>query len=162
MLRTMKTRFFRAGVGTVIYNQHGQVALFKRNQAPVGVWQFQQGGIDTGEFPSETLWRELKEEVGLSEKDVTVTAEFPYWLPYEDVISATDASAPRIGQIHRWYFLRLKDTVTIDLANATDDEFSDFCWASFAAAIAQTSDHKKFVYEALKAYFDHSIQKTLA
>ena len=42
------TRFFRAGVGTVIYNSKGQVAWFERAQNPVGVWQFQQGGIDLG------------------------------------------------------------------------------------------------------------------
>ena len=40
----MPTRFFRAGVGTVIYNDKEEIVIFKRAQPPVGLWELQQGG----------------------------------------------------------------------------------------------------------------------
>ena len=63
-------RYFRAGVGTVIYREDGQLAWFKRAKYPIGIWQFQQGGIDLGETIETTLWRELREEVGLTAEDI--------------------------------------------------------------------------------------------
>ena len=50
------TRFFRAGVGTVIYNQKGEVALFQRAQFPVGSGSFSK---------AELIWgRQLKLRFG--------------------------------------------------------------------------------------------------
>lgn len=149
----MPTRYFRAGVGTVIYNQENQVAFFERSQNPVGVWQFQQGGIDLGESPEETLWREMKEEVGLEQTDILKVNEMPGWTSYQDLNSRTDHSVPRIGQTHRWFFLELKPESPVDLARATDNEFSDFRWTSFEEAIATTKKHKQHVYEQLFEYF---------
>jgi putative (di)nucleoside polyphosphate hydrolase len=149
----MTTRYFRAGVGTVVYNDARQVAFFERTQHPVGIWQFQQGGIDHGEEPATTLWRELKEEIGLSQTDIETVTEVPGWHPYQDLLASTDPSIPRIGQVHRWFFLKLKTDASIDLKNATDDEFGNWRWTTFAEAIEQTSDHKKPVYEILQNFF---------
>lgn len=157
MLPAMATRFFRAGVGTVIYKQNGDVALFERATPPIGYWQFQQGGIDLGETPEETLWRELKEEVGLDKSAVEHVTEYPTWLSYEDTAATTDADVPRLGQIHRWYFLRLSEDATIDLATAHDDEFSAWKWSTFSEAIARTIDYKASVYETLERYFKEHI-----
>jgi len=163
MKTEIDTRFFRAGVGTVIYNTAGQVALFERAQHPVGVWQFQQGGIDLGEDTQTTLWRELKEEIGLEESDFDLVTEYPIWTVYQDVNSVQDSSKTRLGQAHRWYFLKLKDTVDIDLTKATEVEASSFSWVSFAKAIETTEDLKKHVYQDLEKYFKTHIstnQKT--
>ncbi len=156
-LHVMSTRYFRAGVGTVIYNDAGQVAIFKRNQEPIGIWQFQQGGIDAGESPDVTLWRELKEEVGVEYADIASVHEMPGWYPYQDLETFTDHSNLRLGQVHRWYFIKLKENIDIDLKNATDDEFSDWKFTTFEEAILLTSDHKKHVYEQLYEYFTKHI-----
>lgn len=74
---TLETRYFRAGVGTVIYNAAGRVVHFERTQNPAGMWQFQQGGIDLDEQPADTLWRELAEEVGLTKEDFDDVHEYP-------------------------------------------------------------------------------------
>lgn len=79
----MATRYFRAGVGTVIYNDAGQIAIFKRVQPPVGIWELQQGGIDSGEVPEETLWRELHEEVGIIKDDIEHITSVPGWTIYQ-------------------------------------------------------------------------------
>jgi putative (di)nucleoside polyphosphate hydrolase len=163
MKTEIDTRFFRAGVGTVIYNSAGKVALFKRAQHPVGIWQFQQGGIDLGEDTMTTLWRELKEEIGLEETDFDLVTEYPKWTVHQHQHTEADATKSRLGQAHRWYFMKLKDDVEIDLAAATEVEASDFDWVSFAKAIEITDELKKHVYQELEAHFTQHIfnqQKT--
>jgi putative (di)nucleoside polyphosphate hydrolase len=163
MKTEIDTRFFRAGVGTVIYNNKGEVALFERSQNPVGVWQFQQGGIDLGEDTQTTLWRELQEEIGLVESDFEIITEYPFWTVYQDVNSVADSTKTRLGQAHRWYFLKLKDEVRIDLNKATEVEASDFDWVSFDKAIETTEELKKHVYRELETYFTDTLflqQKT--
>lgn len=154
----MPTRFFRAGVGTVIYNADGHVALFRRSQHPIGIWQFQQGGIDLGEHPRVTLWRELQEEIGLTAEAIEKVTEMPHWTIYEDVYSAIDHDVPRIGQAHRWFFLKLKEDRTIDITLASDNEFDDCTWVTFMDAIASAGDKKKHVYETLHAFFISNVQ----
>jgi putative (di)nucleoside polyphosphate hydrolase len=158
MKETIDTRFFRAGVGTVIYNSDGEVAFFERAQNPVGVWQFQQGGVDLGEDTKTTLWRELKEEIGLTEDDFETVTEYPKWTVYQYDHTLDDNTKSRLGQAHRWYFLKLKDTVSIDLTKATEYEASDFKWMTFQEVLSVTGDFKKHVYQELATYFSDVIQ----
>lgn len=153
------TRFFRAGVGTVIYNEENKVAMFKRAKYPVGVWQFQQGGIDLGEDTETTLWRELKEEVGLEASDIEQVDELEKWTIYPTQNALDDANKSRIGQAHKWYFLKLKPGTTINLSKATDEEASAFRFNTFTEAIAETEDLKKPVYQELERFFDEKIKK---
>jgi len=157
MKKEIDTRFFRAGVGTVIYNQNSEVVLFKRAQYPIGVWQFQQGGIDLGEHPEQTLWRELKEEVGLEQTDFLQVIEYPRWTVYQDNNTVLDSSKSRFGQAHRWYFLELKESVTIDLTKASENEASDYKWVPFPLAVAETEELKKHVYQELMTHFHSDI-----
>lgn len=149
----MHTRHFRAGIGTIIYNKDNEVAYFERATAPVGVWEFQQGGIDLGEAPITTLWRELKEEVGLDQTDIEVVTEYPFWTVYQNIDSEADPTIERLGQAHRWFFLKLKPGVTIDLSRATDVEVSDFCWLPLSEALARTEPYKLHVYQELAEFF---------
>lgn len=155
-------RYFRAGVGTVIYRADGQLAWFKRAKYPVGIWQFQQGGVDLGETIETTLWRELREEVGLTATDIVEVTPLPQWTIYQDDVSLTDATKSRFGQAHRWFFLRLGADTAIDLARATDAEFSDVTWIEFPAAIAATDTRKRHVYEQLETFFDAQLRPSLS
>ncbi|MEN9920291.1 MAG: hypothetical protein RL538_184 [Candidatus Parcubacteria bacterium] len=156
----MPTRYFRAGIGTVIYNDAHELAFFKRAKHPADIWQFQQGGIDHGESPVTALWRELMEEVGLCEADIITAHEMPHLISYRDLNATDDHNIARIGQTHQWYFLKLKEGATIDLTRATDDEFKDWRWVTFEEAISKTSPHKQHVYQALHSYFTEHITKT--
>lgn len=151
------TRFFRAGVGTVIYKGTGEVAIFERAQNPVGVWQFQQGGIDLGEDFETTLWRELGEEIGLTKNDFVTQHEYPEWTYYQDPAAMADQNKSRLGQMHRWYFLQLRPEVEIDLSKATEYEASDFKWVSFAEAVSMTDALLKNAYQQLETYFNKTI-----
>jgi putative (di)nucleoside polyphosphate hydrolase len=155
----MPTRFFRAGVGTVIYTDSGEIAIFKRAQPPVGLWELQQGGIDVGELPEETLWRELHEEVGLIKDDIDLVTKMPGWTVYERSEGTNDVSNDILGQAHCWYFLKLKTGHTIDLENALEDAASEFRFATFEELIATTGEHKQHVYLRLYEFFKTNIQK---
>lgn len=159
MQTTVNTRFFRAGVGTIIHNRAGQVTLFERATNPVGIWQFQQGGIDLGEDIETTLWRELHEEVGLLRSDISTVTPYPKWTVYQDTNTVHDATKSRLGQAHRWYFLELAQDSIIDLEKATEAEASAYRFVSFGEAIAMTDTYKKHVYEELETYFLREVLK---
>ena len=59
---------FRANVGIVLMGGDGQLFLGRR--AGGKGWQFPQGGMRHGESTEESLYRELREETGLSATDV--------------------------------------------------------------------------------------------
>lgn len=153
----MQQRHFRAGVGTVIYNAEGKILLFHRFLPPIGVWQFQQGGIDAGETAEVTLWRELQEETGLTKDDIEVVTEYPDWTlqvyPDEILNHPEQINPDRLGQVHRWYFLKLKDGVEINLETATDEEFDDHKWVSWEEALTVPPSYKVHVYQKLHDYF---------
>lgn len=149
----MSTRFFRAGVGTVIYNDKNEIAIFKRSKPPIGIWELQQGGVDVGESFEVTLWRELQEEIGLQPKDIETVTEMPGWTSYQSLSSIADANVDSLGQTHRWYFLKLKVESQINLDNALFDEASEFRFTNFEELISLTREGKKHVYETLRDFF---------
>ena len=59
---------FRANVGIILTDDVGKLLLGGRvsNKG----WQFPQGGMLVGEEPTEAMYRELREEVGLEQQDV--------------------------------------------------------------------------------------------
>ena len=71
---------FRANVGIILSNDDGRLLLAGR----VGSkgWQFPQGGMLQGESPEQAMYRELHEEVGLTEDDVSVLGSTDDWLRY--------------------------------------------------------------------------------
>jgi putative (di)nucleoside polyphosphate hydrolase len=153
----MATRFFRAGVGTVIYNDNQEIAIFRRSQPPIGIWELPQGGIDLGEAFEMTLWRELQEEIGLVPENIETVTEMPGWTSYQSLSSLTDTSIDSLGQTHHWYFLKLKNDCLINLASALQDEASEFRWTDFDELISLTREGKKHVYVTLRDYFKNEI-----
>lgn len=157
----MSTRFFRAGAASVIYKDATTIGYFKRAVPPVGVWELQQGGIDLGESPEEALWRELKEELGCEISDFEYVHEMPPWTIYQGLDSLkddTDNIHDRLGQAHKWFFLKLKPDATIDLSKATHQEVSECAWTTFETIIESAPEYKKYVYEQVHEYFKQVIQ----
>ena len=72
---------FRPNVGIILMNPIGQV-LWARRIGGQDAWQFPQGGIKNNESPEQALYRELKEEVGLTAEQVTVVDATRGWLRY--------------------------------------------------------------------------------
>lgn len=109
-----------------------------------------------GETIETTLWRELREEIGLSETDFIQVTPYPKWTVH--AYTEADASKSRIGQVHRWYFLELKPAVEIDLGKATEQEASAWRFTTFAEAVAECEPTKKPVYEELASYYAENNQ----
>lgn len=155
-----QNQYFRAGAGTVIYNETGQIALFARTDNPT-IWQLQQGGMDAGETIEETLWRELFEETALSPTDIALITKYPDWLQYEYTkeLGTRFKDSNCVGQIHQWYFLKLKPGVQIDLALAPDKEFTAVKWETFEYLLALPEKLKYQVYKTLAQYFAEQLPK---
>lgn len=154
----MQTPYFRAGAGCVIYRSDKQVLVFKR--AGEDIWQHQQGGMDAGEMPEQTLWRELEEETALTKNDFITIKSYPTWTTYEypDALSKTKKNPFVIGQAHRWWFLEISPNTVINLDKAHDKEFEDYKWISFTDFMTlSTHSFKQSVYDELYEYFKSHI-----
>ncbi len=151
--------YFRPGAGSVIFNSQGEVLTFERADLP-GVWQLQQGGMDQGEEPIDTLWREIAEETGLLPDEFSSVIEYPHWTiyAYPPDVRVRFGRSNTLGQVHRWFFLKLRDNVTIDLARATDKEFINWRWSSFTDLIAITGSIKHDIYQELYDFYRQTIQ----
>jgi 8-oxo-dGTP pyrophosphatase MutT (NUDIX family) len=71
---------YRPNVGIVLLNEQRQV--FWAQRVNNDGWQFPQGGMNTDETPEEAMYRELKEETGLSPGHVELLGSTPGWLRY--------------------------------------------------------------------------------
>lgn len=132
---------FRAGVVAVVRRADGWVMAFERSDLS-GEWQLPQGGIEQGESPVQAVWRELREETGLSKKDVRLVGEHDAWTVYEWPSSVR--SAERIGQAHRWFFFEPFD----ESVEPTPDgrEFRRWQWMSPGDLIQGVVEFRKGPY----------------
>lgn len=64
-----------------------------------------------------------------------------------------------LGQIHRWYFLKLKPGTAIDVSKAKDKEFTNSKWSTFEDLLARADILKHAVYTELYHYFKTNILK---
>ena len=138
---------FRSNVGIVICNRQGQLLWAKR--IGQSAWQFPQGGIKETESVEEALFRELDEEVGLSEPDVQLLHQTEDWLYYrlpENLIR--QHSGPLcIGQKQKWFLLSLEgDDNRVELNKTRKPEFDDWRWVNFWYPVDQVIEFKRDVY----------------
>jgi len=139
---------FRANVGIVLMHHDGRVFLGRR--AAGKGWQFPQGGLQIGESPEAGMYRELTEEIGLSEQDVEVLAVTRRWLRYRlpTRFQRRDQLPLCIGQKQRWYLLRARDPEPRFRFDTTGTpEFSEWRWADYWDPIQEVIHFKRRVYE---------------
>ncbi len=144
---------YRANVGIIISNASGQV-LWARRVGGADAWQFPQGGIDQGETPTQAMYRELYEEVGLKENQVEVVATTSGWLNYQlpKQFIREHQSPVCIGQKQKWFLLKLlaaDNEVVLNKSHSV--EFDHWQWVSYWYPLDQVIDFKRDVYRrALK------------
>lgn len=105
---------YRDCVGTAVFNAKGLVLIGRRKpeddpedtsetNAP---WQMPQGGIDKGEAPIDTAYRELFEETSI--RSVELIAEAPGWIHYDlpDEALGIALKGKYRGQRQRWFAFR--------------------------------------------------------
>lgn len=135
---------FRAGVVMVVRHvDRDEVLAFERSDLP-GEWQLPQGGIDDGEEPLESAWRELREETGLGPEHVELVGEHPRWVVYE---WPERLRGKRRGQAQRCFYFRVRDAKvrpTVD-----DREFQAWRWCTPAWLIRQVVEFRHDAYVEL-------------
>ena len=73
------------GSVTAVIIRDGKLLLLKRNEEPFkGMWDLPGGYMEENELPEETLRRELKEELGVEECELTRIGEFPGTATWKD------------------------------------------------------------------------------
>ena len=141
-------RGFRPNVGMVIHNDEGQV-LWGRRVGGFDAWQFPQGGIERGESIEQALYRELGEEVGLTDNDVEVRHCTKGWLHYRtpEGLRRRDSSPEFMGQKQKWFLLRLlADYDAVRTDHGASPEFDAWRWVSYWYPVGQVIAFKRGVY----------------
>ncbi|MCB1553683.1 MAG: RNA pyrophosphohydrolase [Xanthomonadales bacterium] len=139
---------FRPNVGIILIREDGRVFWARRVHRDG--WQFPQGGMNSDETPLEAMYRELFEEVGLSDEHVEVLGSTPGWLRYRLPRRCVRAHQKPvcIGQKQVWFLLRLvgsEEAVRLDLS--PDPEFIDYRWVDFWYPLTNVVSFKRGVYE---------------
>lgn len=148
---------YRPGVGIMLLNKQGQVFVAKRIDMTSEAWQMPQGGIDPGEDPLTTAYRELEEETGVPKSAVELIAQtasdspLTYDLP-EHLIPKLWGGKFR-GQEQHWFAMRLfadDSAINIHTAHA---EFSEWKWESIENLTGVIVPFKRDMYQKIVAYF---------
>lgn len=146
---------FRLNVGIILVGAGGRV-FWGRRIGNRDAWQFPQGGLMPGETPEQALYRELEEEVGLTEADVEILGSTEGWLsyrlPHRFLRRRRDDMPQCIGQRQKWFLLKLvTDEDRIDLARTGSPEFQAWRWVNYWYPIRKVVHFKRGVYaRALK------------
>ncbi|MEM1174084.1 MAG: RNA pyrophosphohydrolase [Pseudomonadota bacterium] len=138
---------FRANVGIILTNEDGKLMLAGRVGAKG--WQFPQGGVVEGEDPTDAMYRELREEVGLEPDDVELLGMTDDWLRYRlpDKFIRKHSKPLCVGQKQRWYLLRLvssEERVRFDRCDKP--EFDRIRWVDFWRPVNEVIYFKRRVY----------------
>ena len=138
---------YRANVGIMLSNEFGQL-LWARRIGNDG-WQFPQGGMQQNESPHQTLFRELKEEVGLEPHEVEIINSTQDWIRYDLPKSLQRVSSKPIciGQKQIWFLLKLiTNEINIKLDCGEKPEFDSWRWIEPQIAVEQVIEFKRNVY----------------
>jgi putative (di)nucleoside polyphosphate hydrolase len=139
---------FRAGVGMVVLDDRHRALAFERSGFQ-GAWQLPQGGIEEDEDPADAMWRELREETGLTPTHVSSVADVSEWLGYELPLSARSPKTGR-GQVHKWFILRTMTTeVPIQVGSGPEAEFRSWRWVDLGDLADLAVSFRQPVYRRL-------------
>jgi putative (di)nucleoside polyphosphate hydrolase len=138
---------FRANVGIVLMDPAGQLFLGRRTGGKG--WQFPQGGMRQGESAEESLFRELREEIGLQPADVKVLGVTEHWLRYRlPSRYVRRGQLPLcVGQKQRWFLLQLvADEARIRFDTTDEPEFDRWRWVDYWQPVKDVIFFKRPVY----------------
>jgi putative (di)nucleoside polyphosphate hydrolase len=146
---------YRPGVGMMLVNPKKQVWVGERINA-ANSWQMPQGGIDANEDPRSAMFRELLEETGISENDVTIIAESKEWLSFDWPLRLQKVlwDGLYLGQCQKWYLLRLETLHDVTNLDVEHPEFSAHQWVDVNVLTDLVIDFKRDMYEKIITEFE--------
>jgi putative (di)nucleoside polyphosphate hydrolase len=139
---------FRPNVGIILSNPEGQLLWARR--IGQNAWQFPQGGMRSDETPSEAMYRELAEEVGLYPEHVEVMGATRGWLRYRlpRQFIRRKSRPVCIGQKQVWFMLRmLCADQDVCLDQTENPEFDRWRWVDYWHPLNEVVAFKRNVYK---------------
>ncbi len=138
---------FRANVGIILTDDHGRVLIAGRKGR--SGWQFPQGGVHESESVESAMYRELREEIGLSPDDVKLLGATRNWLRYRlpEKYVRRERNPVCIGQKQRWFLLNLladPDNLRFDVTDRP--EFDRCRWVDYWRPVKEVIYFKRRVY----------------
>ncbi len=149
---------YRANVGIILCNQKAQVMWARR--IGQNAWQFPQGGIGENENADEAMFRELWEETGLRQSDVSLLASTNSWLRYKlpRRYIRKNSSPLCIGQKQKWFLLELQaDEKEFDLEASGKPEFDHWKWVDYWHPVENVVFFKRRVYQCALAQLEYGL-----
>ena len=155
---------YRSGVGIMIINQEQKIFVGKRIDNKDNLkeaWQMPQGGVDYGEDEETAMFRELKEETGINEKDVRIIYRLPkyqyYNLPKQ--LQKKLWGGRYLGQKQRWFLLNFVSNDSSINIKTKDPEFIDWKWVNKNELINLIVDFKRDLYVDILKGFNKFLPK---
>ena len=118
----------------MIVDGSDRILALRRKGAEDRALQLTQGGIRLGESPLATIYREVKEETGLSRLQIEVRAASRDWLAYELPARCRNRKVGW-GQVQRWFLCRLRAPASA--VNPEQVEFSEAKWVTANSLICE-------------------------
>jgi len=137
---------YRNSIGIMLINDNKNIFVGKRIDNNSNAWQMPQGGLDAGEDEDTAMFRELKEETGISNIEIISKSKkyFYYNLPYR--LQKKFWGGKYLGQKQKWYLARyLGDDSAINI-NTELAEFSEWKWIPKEELIKVIVSFKKKLY----------------
>ena len=137
----------------MVLNREGKVFVGKRIDQSIESWQMPQGGIDEGEAPLDTAYRELEEEIGT--RNVEILREYPEWLFYDlppQLIGIAWEGRYR-GQKLKWFAVRFTGADAEINVKTAHQEFSDWKWVDIGELLRLIVPFKRETYAQVIAAF---------
>ena len=148
--QVIDSKGYRENVGIIVSKSDGKLLWCRRFGQDA--WQFPQGGIEPNETPEQALYRELKEETGLSPEQVELLGRTNDWISYRIPDSFNrkrrNSTSICIGQKQIWFLLKLVDAEadfrSIDLERP---EFDQWSWVDYWYPVEKVIEFKRDVYK---------------
>lgn len=141
---------YRPNVAMLILNAKGQILTCERSDIPLA-WQIPQGGIDQGENPEQAMWRELEEEIGLTNKNARLLGRLPNPILYDWPEHLYSRGFH--GQEQHYFLLRLDGNAKI-LLDTEHKEFANTLWLSKNEFLSLVEGFKKEAYRRALEEFE--------
>lgn len=151
---------YRPCVGVMLMNAAGDIFVGQRRDRYTEAWQMPQGGVDTGEDPSDAALRELWEETGVTADLVQIVTETADWLPYDlphEIVPQIWKGRYR-GQEQKWFLMRFHGTDEQVNIETEHPEFSEWRWQPADQLVQHIVPFKRAVYvQVLEEFAPHIV-----
>jgi bis(5'-nucleosidyl)-tetraphosphatase len=148
--RVMRHQRHRSA-GIIVFRRAGDECLFllilsRLTKRPL--WEFPKGGVDEGETVLQAAMRELFEETGIRDTEVTLIPEFQRTEDYRFTSGRSDSRS----LIHKQVTYFLGETAKADITLSAK-ESSEFAWLNFADAAKRLryKERRKLLHDAATA-----------